>query len=119
MRLVYELLKVLKVLGVAALFTGSIGAVLPRALDDRRRFAYFVAGPGFAVTWIAGFFLAMIQQLQLISWWILTAMLLSLFSIQLVLFSVGVEGRRNGTVAALIVLPLVGCVTAMVLRAHG
>lgn len=119
MGLAYELLKILKMLGVAALFAGSIGAVFPRALDDRRRFAYLIAGPGFGVTWLAGFGLAFMQGLSLVSWWVLAAIALSLFAIQVVLYSVGVEGRRNGLVAALILVPLAGCVAVMVFRAHG
>ena len=118
MGLDYELLKVLKLLGVAALFTGSIGAVLPRSLDDRRRFAYWIAGPGFGITWLAGFALALMQAASLVSWWVLTAIALSLFSLQVVLFSVGVEGRRTRLVASLIVLPLVACVAVMVMRVH-
>lgn len=119
MGLAYELLKVLKLLGVGALFAGSIGAVFPRSLEERRRFAYLVAGPGFGVTWLAGFGLAFMQGLPLVSWWVITAIALSLFAIQVVLYSVGVEGRRNGVVATLILLPLAGCVAAMVFRAHG
>ncbi len=119
MRATYELLKILKMLGVAALFSGTIGALLPRSLDDRRRAAYLLAGPGFGITWIGGFGIAIVQQLPLVSWWSVTAIVLSLFSIQVVLFSVGVEGRRNGLVAALAITPLVGCVVAMVLRARG
>jgi hypothetical protein len=117
--LLYESLKIAKLLSVALLFTGTIGAVLPRALEDRRRFAYWIAGPAFATTWLFGFLLAFMQQTALVTWWVITAIVLSLFSLQVVLFSVGVEGRRNGTVATLAVLPLVGCVAVMVMRAHG
>lgn len=119
MRIDYELLKILKLLGVAVLFSGTVGAVLPRSLEDRRRAAYFLAGPGFGVTWIAGFLLAIRQQRPLLSWWSITAIVLSLFSLQVVLFSVGIDGRRSGVVAALAIAPLVGCVAAMVLRSHG
>lgn len=119
MGLAYDLLKLLKVLGVAALFAGSIGAVLPKSLEDRRVSAYFVAGPAFGTTWFAGFMLAMMQGISVDTWWVITAIVLSLFSIQVVLFSVGVEGRRSRKTAALIVTPLVGCVAVMILRGRG
>ncbi len=61
MRATYELLKILKMLGVAALFSGTIGALLPRSLDDRRRAAYLLAGPGFGITWIGGFGIAIVS----------------------------------------------------------
>ena len=115
----YAALRFVKVLAVATLFTGSIGSVLARALDDRRRFAYALAGPGFALTWAAGFALAGVTSTSLLSWWILGAMVLSLFSLQVVLFSVGKDGRRNAVTAALILAPLVATVALMVWRPGG
>jgi hypothetical protein len=113
-----ELLKIVKLLGVAMLFTGTIGSVLPHDLSDRRRFAYGLAGPGFAVTWIAGFGLAYFEQLALLSWWIVTAIVLSIVSLQVVLFAVGVEGRRSIGTAIAAIVPLIGCVAVMVMRGH-
>lgn len=109
-----ELLKFLKLLGVAGLFSGTVGAVLARDLADRRRFAYAVAGPGFGVTWACGFGLAAFEEVSLTSAWILGAMVLSLTSLQVVLYGVGKEGRRTAAVAAMAIGPLVATVGLMV-----
>jgi hypothetical protein len=109
-------LRVLKVLGVAALFSGTIGSLLPRDLADRRRFAYGLAGPGFGVAWLAGFGLAAAEEISIASLWIIGAMALSLLSLQVVLFAVGREGRRGALVAALAIAPLVATVVLMVYR---
>ena len=112
----YPALRFVKVLAVAMLFTGSVGAVLARDLADRRRFAFTLAGPGLGLAWAVGFGLASVTQVSLLSWWILGAFALSLFSLQVVLYAVGKEGRRTVTVAALVVLPLVATVALMVWR---
>lgn len=109
-------LKFLKVLSVAALFTGTIGALLPVALEDRRRFAYALAGPGFGVTWACGFGLAAYEEIQLVSSWILGAMALSAFSLQVVLYAVGKDGRRTVGTAVAALLPLVATVALMIWR---
>jgi hypothetical protein len=110
----YPLLKFVKLLAVAALFAGSIGAVLAEDLGDRRRFAYALAGPGFAVTLGTGFGLAWVTQVSLLSWWILGALGLSLVSLQGVLYAVGKDGRRGAGIAAFILLPLIATVALMV-----
>jgi hypothetical protein len=113
---VIPLLRVVKLLSVAALFSGTVGAVLPRDLHDRRLFAYALAGPGFGLAWAAGFGLAAAEELPLLSTWVVSAMILSLFSLQVVLFAVGKEGRRTPSVAAMAVAPLVATVVVMVYR---
>lgn len=110
------LLKFVKVLAVAALFSGSVGALWARDLGDRRRFAYALAGPGFGVTWACGFGLAAYEEVPILSTWILGAMALSLLSLQVVLYAVGKEGRRTGVTAAMALLPLVATVALMVWR---
>lgn len=112
----YALLRFAKVLAVAALFTGSIGAVFARDLADRRRFAYWFAGPGFGASWAAGFALAAVTQVSLLSAWILVAFALSLFALNMVLYAVGSEGRRGTVTALLVVLPLIATVGLMVWR---
>lgn len=109
----YLLLKFLKILAAAMLFTGTTGAVLARDLEDRRRFAYWLAGPGMGLSWLLGFVLGWSMQLSLFAFWVVAAIFLSLFSLQVVLFSVGREGRRGPLVAALALLPLVACVALM------
>ncbi len=110
----YELLRFLKILAVAALFTGSIGAVVARDLGDRRRFAYALAGPGFGACFVLGFILSWSMSLPVVTTWVLSAIALSFFSLQVVLFSVGKEGRRNAVTALLIVVPLVATVALMI-----
>jgi hypothetical protein len=110
------LLKFVKVLAVAALFAGTVGALLPRDLSDRRRAAYALAGPGFGVTWACGFGLAAYEEVPILSSWILGAMALSLLSLQVVLYAVGKDGRRTPVTAALALLPLAATVALMVWR---
>jgi hypothetical protein len=108
------LLRFLKVLAVAGVFTGSVGAFLPRDLRDRQRFGYLVAGPSYAVAWLCGFGLVGAEQLPFLQTWILGGLALSFFSLQAVLFAVGKEGRRGTGVAVAIVAPLVATVALMV-----
>jgi hypothetical protein len=113
---VLPLVLFLKLLGVGALFAGSVGAVLPHDIADRRRFAYAVAGPGFGVSWGCGFGLAGLTSQSLLSTWAIGSMALSLFSIQAVLWSVGKEGRRGPGAWVAILAPLVGTLALMVWR---
>jgi hypothetical protein len=110
------LLRFLKLLAVAGLFTGSVGAIVPRSLEDRQRFAYAIAGPSFGVAWLCGFGLAVQEEQPLLQGWILGGIALSFFSLQAVLFAVGKEGRRGVGAAVAIVLPLVATVALMVWR---
>jgi hypothetical protein len=113
---VIPLLRLVKLLAVAALFTGTIGAAVARDPADRRIFAYAFAGPAFGVTWACGFGLAALEQLPIFSTWVLGAMALSVFSLQVVLYVAGKEGRRGPVVTALAVGPLVATVALMVYR---
>jgi hypothetical protein len=108
------LLRFAKVLAVAALFTGTVGAVVARDLRDRRIFAYALAGPGFGAAWACGFGLAAAMEVSIASTWVVGAIALSLFSLQVVLYAVGKEGRRGPVVAALALAPLVATVALMV-----
>jgi hypothetical protein len=106
----------IKVLSVAALFTGSIGAVMARDFDDRRRFAHWIAGPALLCTWGAGLGLAYLSGTSLFSIWILASFALSVLSLQGVLYVAGKEHRRGPIAAGVIVLPLVGAAALMVFR---
>ena len=66
--------------------------------------------------WACGFGLALAEDLSLLAAWALGAMALSLFSLQVVLYAVGKDGRRTPTVAVLAVAPLVATVALMVWR---
>ncbi len=109
-------LRLVKLLGVSALAAGTIGAFLPRGYDDRQRAAYGLAGPGFGVCWIAGFLMAWAQARSLLSAWILSAMVLSVFSLNVVLWGVGKDGRRGPRAAALAIGTLVATIALMALR---
>lgn len=109
-------MKFTKLLGVAMLFTGTTGAMLARDLEDRRRFAYWLAGPGFALTWLLGFALAGFLGVSITVMFIVLALPISLFSLQVVLFAVGREGRRTPLTAALALLPLLATLALMVWR---
>jgi hypothetical protein len=106
----------LKVLSVALLFSGSIGAVLARDFKDRQRFAYAIAGPGFGLTWALGFMLAWLTGVSLMSWWIMGALALSFVSLQGVLYVAGKDGRRGAGAAIVILAPLVATVALMIWR---
>lgn len=109
----YLLLKFIKILAVAMLFTGTLGALLARDLGDRQRFAYWLAGPGFGLSWLSGYLLVNVLELPLLTTWVVLSLVLSLFSLQVVLFAVGKEGRRGPFTATLAIVPLVGTVALM------
>jgi hypothetical protein len=109
-------LRFFKVLAVALLFTGSIGAIAASDIADRRRFAYAMAGPGFGLAWALGFGLAWLTSVSLLSWWILGALALSFVSLQGVLFVAGKDGRRGPVAGAVILVPLVATVALMIWR---
>ncbi len=110
------LLRFVKVLAVAGVFTGSIGAFVPRDLADRRLFAYAIAGPCYGLAWLCGFGLVALEELPFLQSWILGGLALSFFSLQAVLFAVGKDGRRGPGVAIAIVFPLVATVGLMIWR---
>jgi hypothetical protein len=112
----HQWLEIAKLLSVAALFSGTLGAFLPEALADRQRAAYWLAGPGFGATWIFGFVLAWARSVSTLSWWIVLSMALSIVSINAVLYGTAKDGRRSGTTALVAIVPLVLCVILMVLR---
>jgi hypothetical protein len=112
----YLWLRFAKLLAVALLFAGSLGAVLPADLRDRRRFAFGVAGPGFILSWFFGFMLLAEISASFLEPWILGAMGLSFVSLNGVLWAVGREGRRSWGSAAFILVTLVGALALMVFR---
>jgi hypothetical protein len=110
------LLRFLKVLSIGALFSGSVGSVMARDFEDRRRFAHWMAGPALLATWGSGLGLAYATGTSLFSTWILAAFALTVVSAQGVLYVAGKEGRRGPIAASVIILPLVGAAALMVWR---
>jgi hypothetical protein len=109
-------LRLVKLLAVAVLAAGTIGAFLPRALEDRQRAAYALMGPAFGVSWFCGFLMIWAQQRSLLSLWIIGSAVASLFSLNVVLWSVGKDGRRSPTAATLAIGSLALTIALMVLR---
>jgi hypothetical protein len=109
-------LRFVKLLCVFAAFAGAVGAFLPEELLARRRAAFWLGIPGIACAWAFGFFLAAEQAVPLLQGWVLAAMVLSFFSLQVLIWSVAKEGRRTTTAAALALLPLLTTVGLMVFR---
>lgn len=109
-------LRLVKLLAVLMLSAGTIGAFLPKDLEDRQRAAYGLMGPGFGIAWFCGFLMIWAQQRTLLSTWVIGGAVISLFSLNVVLWSVGKDGRRSATAAALAIGSLAATVTLMVLR---
>lgn len=107
-------LRFLKLVAVAALAAGTLGAFVPTSLEDRQRAAYAIAGPGFGATWILGFLMAWGSGVSLFAAWIAGSVVLSLISINVVLWSAGKEGRRSATAAALAIATLLASLALMV-----
>ncbi len=110
------ILRILKLLAVMLLATGTIGATLRLPLAARRTFAYKLAGPGFGFTWTLGFVYAALADVPLTRPFIVLSMALSLFSVNVVLYLAGREERGSALATAAAILPLVLCVVLMVLR---
>ena len=109
----FLVLRFCKLLAVLMLTSGTVGAFVSRDLTDRRRFAHWLAGPGFGLTWILGFVLASVEGVSFGEPWISGSLLLSLVSQHAVLYSVGKEGRRTRTAVALALMPLLATLALM------
>jgi hypothetical protein len=109
-------LRLVKLLAVALLSAGTVGAFLPKSLEDRQRAAYTLLGPGFGISWFCGFLMVWAQQRSLLSLWLIGSVVLSIFSLNVALWSVGKEGRRGPIAAALGIGSLVLTIALMVLR---
>jgi hypothetical protein len=110
------LLRFVKLAAAMLLAAGTIGAFLPDALADRKRAALFLAGPGFGLSWAMGFVLAWARGQSPISGWLLGSMVLSIFSLNVVLWATGKEGRRSAAAAALAIGTLIATLALMVWR---
>ena len=109
-------LRFLKLLAVVVTVAGAAGAFLPRAHEERRRAALVLFAPGLGATWTLGFLLAQMEDVSLLAPWVLAALVLSFASLQVVLFSVARDGRRNSVTATLALAPLVATIALMVWR---
>lgn len=89
------LLKIGKLLGVLAFFTGTLGATWASSFEDRQRAAFRLAAPGFFLVWAFGVGLTRVAGISLLSVWLLGAAFCSLVTINAVLYAVGKEDRAN------------------------
>ena len=109
-------LRLVKMLAVGATFAGAVGAFLPEDLIARRRAVFWLGAPGIGGAWAFGFFLAAEQGVSLLQGYLIAAMVLSFFTLQVLLWTVAKEGRRSGLAASLALVPLVATVALMVFR---
>ena len=109
-------IRLVKMIGVLALASGTVGAFVPRALEDRKRAAYFLAAPGLAVTWGAGLALALGMHYSPVVPWIAIAAVSSTISANVVLHAVAREGRRSVPAASLAIAGVLVALALMVLR---
>ena len=109
-------LRLVKLLAVGAAFAGTVGAFLPEDLVARRRAVFWLGAPGIGAAWAFGFFIAAEQGVSLLQGYLIGAMVLSFFTLQVLLWTVAKEGRRTGIAAALALVPLCATVALMVFR---
>ncbi len=109
-------LRLAKLLGVLAFAMGVAIAVAPTQDAARRRAAYWLATPGFIVTWIAGWGMARLAAISLGRPWISVSMLASLIALHELLREVEPGRPRSRARAVVIVVALLVSVAAMVVR---
>ncbi len=109
-------LRFAKLLAVLLFAGGTAGAFLARDLEDRRRAAFLLAGPGFVLSWMLGYALAIAAERSIASAWIAGAAITSTMAINLVLWSVGADGRRGWLAGLGSLAMLVATVALMVFR---
>lgn len=109
-------LRFAKTLAVALYASGALGTLVARDLETRRRFAYLLAGPGFGLAWVFGFLLTFATGRSLLSAFILLSLVLSMTSLQGVLYLAGAEGRGGPISRSVVVLPLIATFALMVFR---
>ncbi|MFO0664758.1 MAG: hypothetical protein U0174_12455 [Polyangiaceae bacterium] len=112
----FLVVKFAKVCAASLYVTGSVGAVFAKSYDDRKRFAYFLAGPGFALSWAFGILLTWQSGVELLSLWILGTAACSLLSLNGVLYIAGAEPRRTKGSGLFVLVPLVLCLFFMVTK---
>lgn len=109
-------LRFLKFMTLGLFASGVIGCLWARCDDDCRRFAYALAGPGFAGTWLVGFGLAYATRQSLLSTWILGAMVSSFVALQVVLYAAGKPARRSFGLQASGIILFMASIVFMVWR---
>ena len=99
----YTTLRFLKWIALFLLVSGTIGAFTAGRLQDRQRAAYWLATPGFVLTWVVGYAVAEVRGISMASQWISLTMLASIASLTVTVWSVE-KDRNMRWIAALIAL---------------
>ena len=116
MAIVAVLLKIGKLLGVLAFFTGAVGATCCASYEDRQRFAYRLAAPGFFLLWGFGVGLSQVSHISLLSGWLLLSALCSLIIVNAVLYAAGKPDRATTGARIFALAPFVVALVLMVWR---
>jgi hypothetical protein len=109
-------LRFVKLAAVLALAAGTTGAFLPRALEDRKRAAYYLAAPGLAVAWGTGLAMALGTHTSPVEAWIAGAVVASTIGVNAVMWAVAKDGRRGWAAAIVSAASLTIAVALMVWR---
>jgi hypothetical protein len=113
------MLRLAKLVGVLAFAMGIAVSLAPSTEDAvRRRAAYWLATPGFLVTWIAGWGMAKMYAISLGRPWISVSMLASLIALHEVIRDVEPGRPRSRVRTTVILLALLVSLASMVIR-HG
>jgi hypothetical protein len=114
-----ELLRLTKLVGVLAFAMGVAVSLAPSTADEiRRRAAYWLATPGFLLTWIAGWGMAKMYAISLGRPWITVSMIASLVALHETIRDVEPGRPRSRMRATVILLALLISLASMVIR-HG
>lgn len=109
-------LRLAKFLGVIAFAMGIALALGNGPARARQRAAYWIATPGFVVTWIAGWGMAKMYAISLGAPWISVSMVASLIALHEAVRAVEPGRERSPWRVALTIIALVVAVASMVIR---
>ncbi len=108
--------RVVKWVGVLLFAAGVLGGVMARDVEDRRRAVYAAATPGFIVAWVAGWNLLREAGVSMGSAWVSAGLVLSLVTLQAVVWGVERAGRPRVLVTAVALGSLLANVALMTAR---
>ena len=112
----FEVVKFIKFLGVVLFAAGAAGTFASGEWKIRQRYAYFLAAPGFLMTWIGGYMMVDHFGHDLFSGWIVGAFICSIISINIVHWTAAKPGRGNNMLALVALGGLVVATALMVWR---